>query len=98
MFSLNIPMVCFCCGFDFGLFGFVCFLFLLVSGKGCGLSVIVIVALPGFSLTLFFFFFFYYFCHCMSLHVCPGEMFILDSRLVSIWETNCPFGFLLVVF
>ena len=25
----------------------------------------------------------YYFCHCMSLHVCPGEIFILDSRLAS---------------
>ena len=38
----------------------------------------------------------YYFFHCMPLHVCPGEMFILDN----------PFGhflgkkqsFLLVVF
>ena len=23
----------------------------------------------------------YCFCHCMTLHVCPGEIFILDSRL-----------------
>ena len=23
----------------------------------------------------------YYFCHCMPLHVCPGDIFILDSRL-----------------
>ena len=23
----------------------------------------------------------YYICHCMSLHVCLGESFILDSRL-----------------
>ena len=23
----------------------------------------------------------YYFCHCMSLHVFPGDIFILDSRL-----------------
>ena len=25
----------------------------------------------------------YYFCHGMSLHVYPGESFILDSRLVN---------------
>ena len=26
----------------------------------------------------------YYFCHCMSLHVCPSEIFIiLDSCLAS---------------
>ena len=23
----------------------------------------------------------YYICHCMSFHVCLGEIFILDSRL-----------------
>ena len=40
----------------------------------------------------------YYFCHCMSLHLCPGESFILDSRLANILERNCPFGFLLLVF
>ena len=34
----------------------------------------------------------------MSLHVCPGEIFVLDSRLANLWERNCPFGFLLVVF
>ena len=28
----------------------------------------------------------YYFCHCMYLHVCPGEMFILDSRLANFWR------------
>ena len=39
----------------------------------------------------------YYFCHCMSLLVCPGEIFILDSRLANFWERKCPFGFLLVV-
>ena len=31
----------------------------------------------------------------MSLHVCPGEIFILDSQF---WERNCPFGFLLQCF
>ena len=29
--------------------------------------------------------------------ICPGEIFILDSRLASLWE-NCPFGLLHVVF
>ena len=37
--------------FDLRLFGFVCFLFLLVSGKGCGSC--VIVALPGLFTYLF---------------------------------------------
>ena len=40
----------------------------------------------------------YYFCHCMSLHVCPGEIFILDSRLASFGERNCPFGSLIIPF
>ena len=38
----------------------------------------------------------YYFCHCMSLYVCPGERFILDSRLTNIlgkklffWPSAC---------
>ena len=39
-----------------------------------------------------------YFCHCMSLHVCAGKILILDSRLAYVWERNCPFGSLLVVF
>ena len=39
----------------------------------------------------------YYFRHCMSLHVCPGDFFIiLDSRLASCLDRNYPFGFLLV--
>ena len=41
---------------DLRLFGFVCFLFLLVSGKGCGLWL---------WHSLDFSLFFYYFCHCM---------------------------------
>ena len=40
----------------------------------------------------------YYICHCMSLHVCIGESFVLDSRLANFWERKCPFGFFLVVF
>ena len=38
----------------------------------------------------------YYFCHGMSLYVCPGESFILDSPLViffgkklSFWLSAC---------
>ena len=27
----------------------------------------------------------YYICHCMSLHVCPGDSFILASRLAFLW-------------
>ena len=34
----------------------------------------------------------------MSLYVCPGETFIMNSRFSNFWERNCPFGFLLVVF
>ena len=33
----ELILVLFVCLFDLHLFGFVCFLFLLVSGKGCGL-------------------------------------------------------------
>ena len=32
-----------------------------------------------------------YFCHCMSLHVCPGEFFSLDSHSAIFWERNCIF-------
>ena len=35
------------------------------------------------SLTFFFFFFFF---------------FVLDSHLATLWESNCPFGFPLVMF
>ena len=38
----------------------------------------------------------YYFCHGMSLHVCPVEIFILDSHLanffgkkLSFWLSAC---------
>ena len=71
--------------FDLRVFGCICSLFLLVSGKGCGW-------LLRHSLD-----FFYYFCHCMSLYVSPGKFF-LDSGLTNFWERDCPFGFLLVVF
>ena len=44
----------------------------------------------------------YYFCHCMSLHICPGDNFILGSCffffLLFFFGKKLPFGFLLVVF
>ena len=75
----------------FGVFGFVCFLFLSVYGKGCGLWLWHSL---NFSLTCF-----YYICHCMSLHVCPGDFFLF---WIAVWPIlflgkELPFGFLLVV-
>ena len=37
----------------------------------------------------------YYFCHCMALHVCPGEIFILDSHLTNVWEKTVFLAFCL---
>ena len=34
------------------------------------------------------------FCYSSSLNVCV----VLDSHLATLWESNCPFGFLLVMF
>ena len=34
----------------------------------------------------------YYIFHCMSLHVCPVDIFILDSHLANFRERNCSFG------
>ena len=59
-------------GLFFYLFLLVCFLFGLVSW-------IVIVALPG-----LFSYLFYYIYNGMSLHVCPCESFVLDSRLANV--------------
>ena len=39
----------------------------------------------------------YCFCHCMPLHVCPGDVFILDSSSAIFFKRNCSSGFLLVV-
>ena len=39
-----------------------------------------------------------YFCHTSSLNVCRLHIFVLDSHLATLWESNCPFGFLLVMF
>ena len=30
--------------------------------------------------------------------VCRLHLFVLDSHLATLWESNCPFGFLLVMF
>ena len=60
--------------FDLCLFGSVCFLSLLLSGKAaacdCG------------TFWTFLLLCFYYFSHCLSLHVCTGDIFFIsDSRL-----------------
>ena len=40
-----------------------------------------------------------YFCYSSSLNVCVRlHLFVLDSHLATLWESNCPFGFLLVMF
>ena len=54
--------------FDLRLFGFVCFLFLLESGKDCGLYLWHSL---DFSLTVFFFFFFFlFFCFFFFVFFC----------------------------
>ena len=37
----------------------------------------------------------YYFCHCMSMSVCPGEMFILDDRLANFGKETVLMAFCL---
>ena len=41
-----------------------------------------------------------YFCYSSSLNVCVCRLhlFVLDSHLATLWGSNCPFGFLLVMF
>ena len=40
-----------------------------------------------------------YFCYSSSLNMCVAYIFfVLDSHLATFWESNCPFGFLLVMF
>ena len=40
-----------------------------------------------------------YFCYSSSLNVCVSlHHFVLDSHLATLWESNCPFSFLLVMF
>ena len=39
-----------------------------------------------------------YFCYSSSLNVCRLHIFVLDSHLATLWESNCPFGFPLLMF
>ena len=40
-----------------------------------------------------------YFCYSSSLNVCVAYIFcVLDSHLATLWESNCPFRFPLVMF
>ena len=39
-----------------------------------------------------------YFCYSSSLNVCRLYIFVLDSHLATLWESNCTFGFPLVMF
>ena len=40
-----------------------------------------------------------YFCYTSSSNVCVAYIFfVLNSHLATLWESNCPFGFLLVMF
>ena len=42
-----------------------------------------------------------YFCYSSSLNVCVAyslHLFVLDSHLATLWESNCPFDVLLVMF
>ena len=41
-----------------------------------------------------------YFCYSSYLNVCVAYIFFffLASHLATLWESNCPFGFLLVMF
>ena len=45
-----------------------------------------------------------FFCHGLFLFqfvfecVCRLHLFVFDSHLATFWESNCPFGFLLVMF
>ena len=97
LLALNLPglgkkkliLVLFVRLFDFCLFGFVGFLFLLVSGRGCGLW---LWRSLGFSLTLFY----YSLIVDLRVYVLVKFLFWIDVWPIS-WQ-KCPFGFLFVVF
>ena len=65
--------------FDLRLFGFVCFLYLLVSGKGCSL---LLWHSLDFSLTVFFFFFFFFF-FTFANALASNNSFIVIMRQLS---------------
>ena len=70
----ELILVLFVCLFTLCLFGFVSFLFLLVSGRGYGLW---LWRSLGFSLTIFFFFFFFFF---FTWHACLGHRAIITGK------------------
>ena len=37
-------------------------------------------------------------CYSSSLNMCRFYLFVFESHLATLWESNCPFGFLLVMF
>ena len=39
-----------------------------------------------------------YFCYSSSLNVCIAYIFLFWIAIRPLWESNCPFGFLLVMF
>ena len=39
-----------------------------------------------------------YFCYSSSLNVCVAYIFLFWIALATLWDSNCPFGFLLVMF
>ena len=39
-----------------------------------------------------------YFCYSSSLMCVSLTFFVLKSHLATLWESNCPFGFLIVMF
>ena len=65
---------------DLCLFGFVGFLFLLVSGKGCGLWLWHSL---DFSLT--FFFFIYFFVCCVVLSLCVPCLLLVPREVCASW-------------
>ena len=41
-----------------------------------------------------------YFCYSLNVFECVRRLhlFVLDSHLATLWESDCPFSFLLVMF
>ena len=40
----------------------------------------------------------FYFCYSLCLNVCVAYIFLFWIAIWPLWESNCPFGFLLVMF
>ena len=87
----ELILVLFVCLFDLRLFGFVCFLFLLVSGKGCGLWLLHYL---DFSLTLFWSLLgpATFFCGDWSWNIFYGHSLLsadASRAVVSFWQKKC---------